>query len=600
MESSPSSLNYLRAVQQLQKKTEELEHVLDETRRLERENAALVEEKAALMQEVAQLEAQNRDWRAEFGVLEEQVKRQQRHLQEHIEREAKRLQESSAKSRESGAEMERLQERLRAAEEAKEEGAAMAAQCRRLSREVAALKRELKSAKAKATHYHSTHARTAADSVAMDQIESNALEGVRSEILSFAAENERLINELEAERKARVVAEEGVVNLQQLLQRQRELSDQQQQLAKEELQALNAQNDALLEDVKLLMEREAASRNDVFASGTDAAPYRRVSTVDRGSMTTEVPYAPLWSPSVQRTGAIQPVKQSPAAVDDGISTTTAQAQVRELMEKVRELESKTAEQAFLLREKEANERLLEERAALHAEERRHLRSLLDKATTPEKNSERYKSSHIVRAEADTELSAVLESIIELLRTFVHCAARLRTRLLLQTSNTDSTVLPIVPCREHNSPHLNAIFSHLGGLRYVANIIDEIGEAASKRPKEQIEEQQLEILQKKQTPSRTPEKTIDKTHAQITEGQVSANHKNTPSPQTGFTRYDIDKWLMERKENLKRQLQHANNNNNKGKSSTSSHSNRDYQSGETLEEAANELKKITISHTTSVK
>ncbi|KAF8283040.1 hypothetical protein TcBrA4_0077190 [Trypanosoma cruzi] len=589
MESSPSSLNYLRAVQQLQKKTEELEHVLDETHRLERENAALVEEKAALTQEVAQLEAQNRDWRAEFGVLEDQVKRQQRHLQEHIEREAKRLQEFSAKSRESGAEMGKLQERLRAAEEAREEGVAMAAQCRRLSREVAALKRELKSAKAKATHYHSTHTRTAADSAAMEQIESNALEGVRSEIVSFAAENERLINELEAERKARVVAEEGVVNLQQLLQRQREVSDQQQQLAKEELRALNAQNDALLEDVKLLMEREATGRSDAFASGTDAAPHRRVSTVDRGSMTTEVPYAPLWSPSAQRTGAIQPVKQYPATVDDGISKTTAQAQVRELMKKVRDLESKTAEQAFLLREKEANERLLEERAALHAEERRHLRSLLEKAATPEKASERYESSHIVRAEADTELSAVLESIIELLRTFVDCVARLRTRLLLQTSNTDSTVLPIVPCREHSSPHLNAIFSHLGGLRYVATIIDEIGEAASKRPQKQKEEQQWEALTKKQTPSQTPEKNSDKTHAPITEGPASATHNATRSPQTAFTRYDIDKWLMERKENLKRQLQHANTPNKKN-SSTSSHSNPDYQSGETLQEAAKELKK----------
>ncbi|RNF12971.1 uncharacterized protein Tco025E_06387 [Trypanosoma conorhini] len=579
MESSPSSLSYLRAVQQLQTKTEELERARDETRRLERETAALAEDKAALMREVAQLEAQNRDWRAEFGVLEEQVRQQQRHLQEHIEREAKRLQASTAKSRETGAERAALQQKLQAAEAAREEAAA---QCRRLSHEVAALKRELKVARARASHDHSTHARTAAAGAAMDEIESKALEGLRGEIAAFAAENERLMNELEAERKARVGAEEGVVNLQQLLQRQREVGERQQLLARAELQALNVQNDALLGDVRRLMEREEIG-------GKDAARPRRVSTVDRGTVTTEVPYAPLCSPSVPRAAGGLPTSTPPAAVEGGAGTTAPPQRVQELLERVRRLESTTAEQALLLREKEANERLLEERAALHAEQRRHLRSLLDKATTPEGGGARCDRSHLVRAEADTELSAVLEAIIDLLRLFVHCAARLRARLLQPAANTDPVVLPIVPCRDHGSPHLNAIFSHLGGLRHVAGVIDEVGEVASRRQRPPGGRQSPPTTPTAPRPHHTPPLTSPARRAPTGEAPASAPSDASASLQLASTQRDITSWLKARQESLQRQLQQANESGN-GAPTTPPRSNCSYQSGETLEEAANEMNK----------
>ncbi|RNE99024.1 hypothetical protein TraAM80_08413 [Trypanosoma rangeli] len=591
MESAPSSLSYLRAVQQLQKKTEELERVREETRRLERENAVLLEEKAALMREVTQLGAQNRDWRAEFGLLEEQVRKQQRHLQEHIEREAKRLQTSNAKSCESNAEIMALRQQLEATEVAREEGAAAVEQCRCLSREVAALKRELKASKARASHYHSTHARNAAGSAAMDAIESKALEGLRSEIASFAAENERLMNELEAERKARVVAEEGVVNLQQLLQRQREVSERQQLLSKAELQALNVQNDALLDDVKRLMEQEAMGRNDVTVASFAAANPRRVSTVDRGTVTTEVMYKPLRSPSVQRVRETSPASACPADVSGAPSTTPLQRPIKELLRKVRELESTTAEQALLLREKEANERLLEERAALHAEERRHLRLLLDKATAPERSDTHHDRSHLVRAEADTELSAVLEAIIDLLRLFVHCTARLRARLFLPTANTDSVVLPVVPCRDHNSPQLNAIFSHLGGLRHIAAVIDETAEAALSR-----QQQQPALRQRESTTAtvpqlpHTPVEMSPASHPSTSEARASAPHGATGSAHILSTKRDITSWLTARQENLQRQLQQSKETNNSAQSAPP-HSHHNYQSGETLEEAAKEFTKI---------
>ncbi|ESL09315.1 hypothetical protein TRSC58_02966 [Trypanosoma rangeli SC58] len=592
MESAPSSLSYLRAVQQLQKKTEELERVHEETRRLERENAALVEEKAALVREVAQLGAQNRDWRAEFGLLEEQVRQQQRHLQEHIEREAKRLQASNAKSRESDAEVAALRQQLEASEAAREEGAVAVEQCRCLSREVAALKRELKASKARASRYHSTHARNAAESATMDAIENKALEGVRSEIASFAAENERLMNELEAERKARVVAEEGVVNLQQLLQRQREVNERQQQLSRAELEALNVQNDALLNDVRRLMEEEAAGGNDVTAASFAAAHPRRVSTVDRGTVTTEVMYKPLLSPSVQRMREPSPASACPADVSGAPSTTPLQKPIKELLQKVRELESTTAEQALLLREKEANERLLEERAALHAEERRHLRLLLDKATAPERSSAHHDSSHLVRAEADTELSAVLEAIIDLLRLFVHCTARLRARLFLHTANTDSVVLPIVPCRDHNSPHLNAIFSHLGGLRHIAAVIDETGEAALSQKQQQPELSQRDSTAP--TAPRLPHTSVDTSpecHPSTSEAPAPAPHSATGSAHILSTKTDITSWLTARQESLQRQLQQSKGTNHYAHS-TPPHSYHSYQSGETLEEAAKEFARPT--------
>ncbi|ORC86983.1 uncharacterized protein TM35_000241330 [Trypanosoma theileri] len=626
MESSPSSLSYLRAVQQLEKKTEELERVFNEARRLERENstlarenAALREERDALAQNVARLEAQNREWRDEFGLLEAQVRQQQQHLQEHIEREFTRVQEAALRGREHGAEVIAQQQLLQQEEQEKEEkerkqSALLEAKCRGLRREVAQLRRALAVAGVNSQQqhgHHTTHTRARKrEGDVMDEIEARALAGVRGELAAFAAENERLMNALELERDARVAAESGVENLQQLLRRQRDVSEQQLQLAKQELQALNMQNDTLLQDLRYLMGGDAQNNGDanstsVFLKEMHAKKprHRQKLTVDRGTITTEVHLSTLQSPEK----AAENVADIPVKTTNTTRTTTASVPstgnmfaslnqtgsydsntyIKELLQRVHNLEEKNREQDHIIREKETNERLLEERVALNAEEKQHLRSLLEQAEAFEKTRE---SSNIVRAVADTELSTVLEAIIDLLRLYVDCAARLRARLFPQNIPIESTPFPLIPCREYSSPHLNAIFTHIGGIRHIATVIDDLG----KTKYEQVKEKQ-HPLEPSATSTREHESGICTSSSHNRQEVVTSTHSSTLLQCTNFlknrqTTSAIGAWLEARKNNLQEQLS------NKKTFRTASPIHEQtlpkqiYQSGETLVEAANGLHK----------
>ncbi|KEG05802.1 hypothetical protein DQ04_18301000 [Trypanosoma grayi] len=338
------------------------------------------------------------------------------------------------------------------------------------------------------------------------------------------------------------------------------------------------------------MERDAHrdSGYGISSSASATAQHRRALTVDRGTMTTEVLYTPTWSSLPSSTATATAATAPPAwchgaaaGGDDPIGTN---AHIKELREKIHSLESKTAVQMQIIREKEANERLLEERAALHVEERRHLHAQLDRAVTPVKYNSAPDSSNIVRAVADTELSTILEAVIDVLRLFVESTDRLRFRLFQKTTTAETAVLPVVPCREYGSPHLNAIFSHLGGLRHVASLINELGENISSPPQQQHANSTPKAAAKRRELRMEP--SASKQELPNTTRRTTSKREGD-STSTSHNVHHIGAWLAARKKHLEVQLQQATGSAIRPtpprQSTTTT-----YQAGESLMDAAKEL------------
>ncbi|CUG01606.1 Hypothetical protein, putative [Bodo saltans] len=625
---------YAKTVQLLQKKKDELEQVFEEARALETENTNLLSQNRELKSRNIELESATRSMSYEFATLEAQVKKQQAKLQHYIDLDATghgsnrpRAQDAAKISALSNdvAELQkknfhyeevlrkadelqgRLQSQVEAATDELRELRGKAADATALNKslEDKLHKAEQRSREAtvkldEATHQRAEYLRS---TNALERVEMEALDGLRQEIMVLTEENGRLMDQLEGERGHLAELRSEAERFDDLVKKQRYLSEGQLKIARDEVTALNVQNESLLGEVKRLMaDREqmrkklqqppATPHVDVNATLNASAivpvasptPKRvtvveplRVETRSIGTMTVEVFHAPM--PSLEATTPVRVITGSPTPQKQP-GTDALVAELRTSLESQRSathrleaavehlevtndgLQLENDGLRGLLREKESSVHLLEEKNRLLSTElnKAHQQVSQGSATPLERLLHRSPSQgqayHSLLSELEDVDRAVAKTLVLGTRAF-RTAESLEHALLdtMDTPTSSSDTDDILHTYRNRSQRGNAKEESLAvpvvpcdkfREPIVNHIMEQVGGLRHivKRLWSVVKAQSNRAHTAKR--SATPQHTVHTTYTH----EVTAQHSSAAPPHRGDHDgrpiFDLDAWLVDRR------------------------------------------------------
>lgn len=634
---------YAKTVQLLQKKKEELEQVFEEARALESENSSLLAQNRELRSRNVELESATKSISYEFATLEAHVKKQQSRLQHYIDLEASghgsnrpraqdaaklsQLTQETSELRKKNFQQEetirkldeaqgRLQSQVDTATEelktlrkkvdeatagqknAEEKLAKTELRCREVTTKLDEAVRQ------KADYLRSTDA--------LERVEAEALDGLRQEIVVLTEDNNRLLDQLDSERSHLVQLRTDAERFDDLVRKQRYLSEGQLKIARDEIASLNAQNESLLVEVKrLIVERDQLKRKmvptpavapELIASPTpkrvtvvEPPPRQPIETRTVGTMTTDVFHG---LESMSPTRAVSAPVKSPVAPTD-TRTADLQATVEAQRSATRRLETAVEHLEItnedlrseneglrgLLREKDASVLLLEEKNRLLTTElpRVHQASTALERLVHRSPSQG-KSFDALVAELDEVDKAVGKTLV--LGTRAYRAAEAFEHTLLDTTDGQSScsetddgyqvqtrpqrgegfAVPVVPCDAFREPILNHIMEKVGGLRHIVK--------------------RLWTVIKSQTKRHQLMKSTPKTNTRhATDASAPCTHHISQHADARPV-FDLDAWLADRRQEVPQRMQSTPHTSQPRESSVDGN----YTAGTTLTEVVEELRR----------
>ena len=318
--SSSLPAKYLRAVQQLRRKSEQLDDVFNEARRLEQENEKLATKNRELEEHVATLRGQVAHGASDLQHLEQQVKSQQEKLQQFIDQEtnaalarlanqatAKRppppaalaasaaevasLRDTVAKQR---AEMESLKKALASLDESRAAAAGAADTFKQIAtvlqddhatlqqeeqkhrqehaRQAAALQervQELESSNAALKEVlrqlRDKQLAVVQEAQQLENADAKVKEGLQAEYDTLRLEVRRLNERIEADRTAEQLLRSELHESEQQIAATRRFADEQTDSFVREIAQLHSENESLLADLKALVAERDTLRDAVRA-----------------------------------------------------------------------------------------------------------------------------------------------------------------------------------------------------------------------------------------------------------------------------------------------------------------------------------------------
>lgn len=557
---------YAKTTQLLQRKKDELEQVFEEARSLESENAKLHAQNRELKSRNLELESAAKSMSYEFATLETQLKKQQAKLQQYIDQDASGQGTSRPRQQDVqriGRLTDELTDLRKKFDSSEEQVRALTDTRTRLQRqvddasgelialrsEVAALRESKHAADVEVARLAELEKMLSSklnemriekdsyvrDSTMLSQIEADALGGLRHEIATLSADNHRLMDELEDERHKTSELRSEVERFDEIIRKQRYLADGQLKISRDEVAALNTQNDTLLAEIKRLMVERDQLRKKVAAalqppekSATPppaaAAPQIVIAApppppkpdlVTRGTMTVEVYIgstggAMIGSPSSGRR-QLSPEQAPSVELDELLlNKRSAENEIARLEARIQVLLHDHEKLSALLLEKDEAAKLQDERAHLQKVEIDRLHNQLAHQAAPATPLEKLvyaphdilSDGPVVRHDLD-ELESIVSRVLVTGTTVyraVSDALQSQTQSLLDSaesidgasscSDTDDvrrhsrsesvggTVVPIVPFTKFRNTTLNRIMEQVGGLKYV---IKKIGKSALRMP-----------------------------------------------------------------------------------------------------------------------
>ena len=385
----------------------------------------------------------------------------------------------------------------------------------------------------KKLHERNVDATKEADEI--DRIEMKALEGLKAELMVFASENHRLSATIEEERRLHREARAEFEKFESLVRKQRSLSDGHVRVSAEELRNLSYQNDALVEDLRLLK-----------------------STAERSTNTIEAQSAAPTSPTIQHQNNLL----QKSVLELQLHNDTLRNELRSLQ--------------HLMEEKEQTNSLRVEKQALLELELTHANLELTQLKRQRENSPLEQLLN-VPPRANSEEAIFMEKLKDLVGSTLLTASRtfkqfqehpggIRSTSISSVSSAGdgdegdfasrADVVPIVPYRKFDDSAMNSIFEQIGGIRHILRRLGKFsGYSADNR------------------------KTV-------AERPRSEPQEQAPLLQAQTARFNLDAWLDERETKAATQGSAA----TPRPSTHQRHFRTDYRSGESLLDSIEELRR----------
>ena len=545
------SAKYARATQQLERKKDEVDRLMVEAKALDEKNRQLSAENTQLKSRNLELETQAGKRNEEFKILETHVKKQQIRLQQFIENEAnntaakatgraqyeqekkqlvsehqrvveeltkkvqvlhesrKSLQDAYAMSQQSAKILSEENEKLRA--EARKFDEKQTELMKASSKRETELLDKIRGVEDELGKHDAARRHVDVESQNLADLDLKAKEALKTEFMALVAEVDRLQHALDDERQLTQDAKRECATMAEQMTSLRRHSDEATRIATAELEALTAQQDSILRDLKTVVkerddarkkeaeadrarreerEVEEKHRNDVITAATAARP--KVATKTR-----EVQYNDRDAADAAGS-TLRDVEKENDDLRGAIATLTSENEaLREDLNHLQRAQKELMDNSQLREEREQLQAELREDVQFELQrekdllenENRILQQQLEEAQlevkrargapqTKTETSSAAKPPKSTRTSSDVP-AAEVEDIDKAVHTLLVTATKLMHELpssrdgdpnQSRSSSTasESGSLPTTRCDKYDNPAVNSVHRQLGGLAFCLN------------------------------------------------------------------------------------------------------------------------------------